>query len=175
MHEADPIQRRTFQPAESPDGRSRWAVWLASGLGIGLATPAPGTIGGLWGVLLVCAISPLRPVGAPLAISCALALMAVLICQRAARALANGSDPGAIVLDEIVALPFCDARVYPVTWIKILMAYVLFRVFDIGKPFWVRWAERLPGGWGIVADDIVAALSACVVLHVLLSLATLAT
>jgi phosphatidylglycerophosphatase A len=142
-------------------------MWLATGLGIGLVTPAPGTIGGLWGLPLAWAVGHLEPVIQQTAVV-VLVFAAVAICTLAARALGGGKDPQAIVLDEIVALPIVFLGVWqrsPAIWIA---GFLLFRLFDISKPPPCRQLERLPAGWGIVADDCVAALYACLALHALL-------
>jgi phosphatidylglycerophosphatase A len=69
------------------------------------------------------------------------------------------TDPGFVVIDEVIgqwiALLFC-----PFDWWHAIIALVLFRAFDITKPFPVRQLERLPGGWGIVFDDVAAGLYA---------------
>ena len=61
------------------------------------------------------------------------------------------------MLDEIVVLPIVFLGGPPLTWHVLLAGFLLFRLFDIWKPGLVREAEKLPGGWGIVADDVVAA------------------
>jgi phosphatidylglycerophosphatase A len=146
---------------------NRSAMWLATGLGVGLVTPAPGTIGGLWGLPLAWAVGLLVPV-LQVTVVVVLVFAAVAICTLAARALGGGKDPQAIVLDEIVALPIVYLGVWqrgPAIWIA---GFLLFRLFDISKPPPCRQFERLPAGWGIVADDCVAALYACLALHGLL-------
>ena len=98
--------------------------------------------------------------------------MGVTICRRAAQ-LFGGHDPQVIVLDEIAALPIVYlgiGRKGVAIW---LGGWVLFRIFDITKPPPVRQVERLPGGWGIMADDVVAAGYACLVLHGLVWIADL--
>jgi phosphatidylglycerophosphatase A len=95
-------------------------------------------------------------------------LASVAICSAAARALGGGKDPQSIVLDEIAALPIVFLGVEatgPPIW---LAGWLLFRAFDITKPPPIRQFERLPAGWGIMADDWVAAAGACVALHLLL-------
>jgi phosphatidylglycerophosphatase A len=149
--------------ASSPDtslGASlggRLAVWVATGLGVGLVTPAPGTVGGLWGLPLVAAIAKLPgPIAQAIAIVVMLVVAAAL-CGIAARALGAADDPGAVVLDEIVVLPIVFLGGPPLTWRLLLVGFLLFRLFDVWKPGLVREAEKLPGGAGIVADDVVAA------------------
>jgi phosphatidylglycerophosphatase A len=148
-----------------PSGGSRAAVWLATGLGIGLVTPAPGTVAGLWGVPLAAAVATLPPWGPQIIVIGLLALVAVPVCQAAANAMGATHDPGAIVLDEIVALPIAFVGVQGVSWPILIAGYLLFRLCDICKPGLARSAEKLPGGWGIVADDCVAAVMACLLLH----------
>jgi len=143
----------------------RAAVWLATGLGVGLVTPAPGTVAGLWGVGLAAAVALISPLSVQIIVILLLALVAVPICGRAARSLGASGDPGAIVLDEIVALPIVFVGVPAITWPIIIAGYLLFRICDIAKPGLARSAEKLPGGWGVVADDCVAAVLACLLLH----------
>lgn len=139
---------------------SRLAVWLATGLGVGLVTPAPGTIAGLWGLLLVPGIASMPQIVDQVAIIAVLLLLAAPICGLAARALGASGDPGAVVLDEIVVLPIVFLGVHAITWPVLLAGFLLFRLFDIWKPGLVRELEKLPGGWGIVADDAGAAVLA---------------
>ena len=148
------------------DLASRGAVWLATGLGVGLVTAAPGTIGGLWGLPLAWALGHWEPTAQKTAII-VLVFAAVAICSLAARALGGEKDPQAIVLDEIVALPIAYWGIYERSLAVWAAGFLLFRLFDITKPFPVRQAERLPAGWGIVADDCVAAIYAGVALHAL--------
>jgi phosphatidylglycerophosphatase A len=152
---------------------ARVSVWLASGLGIGLVTVAPGTIGGLWGILVAWAVGQLPQTGGQVALIVLLALLAVAISASAAKALGGGTDPQAIVLDEIVALPivylgFAD-RSAPL-WVA---GFLLFRLFDVTKPPPVRQFENLSGAWGIVCDDLAAAVYAWAALHSLVWLDTL--
>lgn len=159
MHAEDNAPR----PSGSLSGRL--AVWLATGLGLGLVTPAPGTIAGLWGLGLAAAVALVHPLSAQIIVILLLALFAVPVCGSAARALGSSGDPGAIVLDEIVALPIVYLGAPPITWSILLTGYALFRLCDITKPGLARSAEKLPGGAGIVADDCVAAVLACLLLH----------
>jgi len=149
------------------DLASRGALWLATGMGVGLVVPAPGTIGGLWGLPFAWALGFLEPSAQQTAIVLSV-FAAVAICSLAARALGGGKDPQAIVLDEIVALPIVYLGVWqrsPAIWVT---GFLLFRLFDITKPFPAPQAERLNSGWGIMADDCVAAGYACLALHALL-------
>lgn len=79
-------------------------------------------------------------------------------------------DPGEIILDEFVAIPLCFIGThtimeqYPV-WIIMLLAFCLFRFFDIVKPLGIKRLQKLEGGLGIVADDLAAAIATCVCIH----------
>lgn len=147
---------------------ARLTVWLATGLGVGLVAPAPGTVGGLWGLLLVPAIGALPQLVDQAMVVAVLLLAAVPICRIAARALGASGDPGAVVLDEIVVLPIVFLGVPSITWPVLVAGFLLFRLFDIWKPGLVRELEKLPGGWGIVADDAAAAALAWAALRGLL-------
>ncbi len=74
-------------------------------------------------------------------------------------------DPSRVVIDEFagqwVALIFL-----PVTWQWMVAAFILFRVFDVLKPFGIRRLERIPGGWGIMLDDLGAGLACAIILNV---------
>src|SRR5688572_8408172 len=109
----------SFEPDTSLGGRL--AVWLATGVGLGLVTPAPGTIAGLWGLALAAAVSLLSPIGAQLGVIVLLAVFAAAICGSAARALGSAGDPGAIVLDEIVALPIVFIGAPAMSWTILLV------------------------------------------------------
>jgi phosphatidylglycerophosphatase A len=143
----------------------RLAVWLATGLGIGLIAPAPGTVGGLWGLALAAPIAQLSPLGLQLAIIAVLLVVGVAVCTAATRALGTTGDPGAIVLDEVIALPIVYLGFGLVNWALLIAGFLMFRLFDIWKPGLARSAERLPDGWGVMADDAVAAVQGCFALH----------
>jgi phosphatidylglycerophosphatase A len=136
----------------------RLAIWIATGLGVGLVAPAPGTIAGLWGLPLVAAIA--RAPGGVYVQAVVIAVLLVLaaaLCDLAVRALGSSGDPSSVALDEIVVLPIVFLGAPLLNWQVMLAGFLLFRIFDIWKPGLVTTAERLPGGFGIVADDIVAA------------------
>ena len=160
--------RHKSYAADANSLAGRLAVWLASGLGIGFVTPAPGTIGGLWGLALVPAVDKAPNLEVQVAIVVALLLATVAICDLAARALGTADDPQPIVLDEIIVLPIVFLAGPPLTWRVLLAGFLLFRLFDVWKPGLAREAEKLPGGWGIVADDAVAAALAWGALHIVL-------
>ena len=145
----------------------RASIWIATGLGVGLVAPAPGTLGGLWGVPLAWTLAELDPFALRVVLL-ALVLGSVAVCSMAANNLGGSTDPQSIVLDEIVALPIVFLGLGRLDLATIVAGFLLFRVFDISKPWPVKLAERLPSGWGIVADDLVAAIFAWLSLRALL-------
>jgi phosphatidylglycerophosphatase A len=136
---------------------------VATGFGSGYSPFAPGTAGSLVGLLLFLPLAGLAwP--AQLAAVVSVTLVGVLAAGRVARLLGR-KDPGLVVVDEVagqwitlVALPFT-----PVT---ALAGFVLFRAMDIVKPWPARDLERLPGGLGIMADDVAAGIYAHLLLRV---------
>lgn len=129
---------------------------LASGLGTGFSPWAAGTVGSLLGLPLAWWLLG-RSRRLQLAVTLALLVAAVPLCQLASTAL-GGKDDGRIMLDEIVALPVAvlgqTAARHPAA---LAGAFVIYRAFDIAKPPPVAQAEAVPGGLGIVLDDAAAA------------------
>lgn len=78
-----------------------------------------------------------------------------------------GKDHGRVVIDEVAGM--CISLLFlPVTWKYVLAALILFRFFDIAKPLYIRKLEALPGGWGVMFDDILAGIYANLILQVIL-------
>ncbi|WP_413615338.1 phosphatidylglycerophosphatase A [Halomonas cupida] len=143
-------------------------IWLASGLGLGLSPRAPGTVGSLLAIPLAWWLLSL-PQYRRIIISLILIFAAIPLCDAASRWL-GGGDVQQIVADEIVAMPLAVILLSAATRVwSVPLGYVLFRVFDIIKPFPVGWAEGLDGGGGlgIVADDVVAAIYAAIIIAVI--------
>ena len=144
--------------------KTAWAWIVATFFGAGLGKPGPGTWGSIAAVLLWAAFAwTLHPSQQILllaligAVTLAVAL-GVPGASIAARESAS-HDPGFVVIDE-VAGQWIALLGSPADWKHALIALLLFRVFDITKPFPVRRLERLPEGWGIVCDDLGAGLYA---------------
>lgn len=133
------------------------AVLAATCGGLGFIGFAPGTFGAAAGLAIALALAPLGAVGEALAVA-GLCLAGVPICSRAAAAL-GGADPGPVVLDEASAMPLVLLALPAATRspLAVGVAFLLFRIFDIAKPFPCGRLERLPGGLGIMADDWAAA------------------
>ena len=134
------------------------AHFLALGFGSGLARKAPGTFGTLAALPLFIALM-LMPQSAQYIILAVLFLAGIPICTKAGNAL-GVSDHGSIVWDEIVAFMLV-LEFAPVSWQGWLVAFALFRLFDIWKPFPIRQCDaRLKGGFGVMFDDLLAAIYA---------------
>lgn len=137
--------------------------FLAFGFGAGLSSKAPGTMGTLVAVPLISALLHL-PLVAYLCCVVMLCVAGIYICGRSAAELGVHDHPG-IVWDEIVGFAVTMIAV-PNTWQYLLMGFLLFRFFDIVKPWPIREADhRLLGGAGIMLDDVIAGLFSCVLLH----------
>lgn len=164
------------QPATSRHSptrrRTRWAWLLATWFGVGHLRPGPGTYGSIAAVLLwYAAAHVLHPGAVALTIGTALAALAALGLGIPAATIvareAGRDDPGFVVIDE-VAGQLVALLAIPPTWQHALVSLLLFRFFDILKPPPVRQLERLPGGTGIMLDDLAAGLLALLVAHLLL-------
>jgi phosphatidylglycerophosphatase A len=138
--------------------------FIAFGFGSGLSRYAPGTMGTLFAVPFALALKSLPVLGFWLLLA-GFFLLGVQICTVSSNRLGR-HDPGGIVWDEMVAY-WLTIAFLPVSWPWWLAAFVLFRFFDILKPWPIRWVEnRFSGGLGIMLDDIVAAVYAMAILGV---------
>lgn len=142
-----------------------WSYFLAFGFGSGLSPYAPGTVGSIVAVPLfwlglVCGLTPLW-----ILIACVPAFfVGIWACNQTTHAL-QVHDYSGIVWDEIVAMWVVLACV-PATWTAWLCATILFRLFDILKPWPIRWFDRhVEGGLGIMLDDVLAAMFALAVFY----------
>jgi phosphatidylglycerophosphatase A len=141
---------------------------LATGFGSGLAPLAPGTAGTVVGIPLYLLFSSLFWPLHLLSII-ALSFLAIFVAQEA-EAIFGEKDPSRVVIDEIVGFQFTMFLVAP-TVVHILAGFLLFRIFDIVKPFPIRLSEtKLPGGYGVVGDDIIAGIYGGIVLQILIAL-----
>jgi phosphatidylglycerophosphatase A len=145
-----------------PTPADRLWLLLATGFGSGYAPVAPGTVGSAVGLVLAWPLLRL-PLAAYLGVAAAVAALGVAAAARAEARL-GGKDPQAVVIDEIAGVLVTLAGTAPDAW-TLGAGFLLFRLFDIAKPFPCRRAERLPGGLGVMADDLVAGVYACACLH----------
>jgi phosphatidylglycerophosphatase A len=142
-------------------GLSDPAILLATWFGAGLMKPAPGTWGSL--AALPFAALALYLGGAWLLLACVLAItLAGIWAAGRFNRLTGSHDSGAIVIDE-VAGQWIALLWLPFTWQSFAMAFLLFRAFDILKPWPIRWLDQnIEGGLGVMADDLLAGLYALV-------------
>jgi phosphatidylglycerophosphatase A len=140
-----------------------WRHYLAFGFGSGLARKAPGTWGTLAAVPFYCLLAFL-PTAHYVLVLLVSSVLGVWLCETVSRDL-RVHDHGGIVWDEIVGywitmlwLPFS------IHWM--LAGFVMFRLLDIWKPWPIRWCDqKVTGGFGIMLDDIIAGILACLILH----------
>ena len=131
------------------------AHFLAFGFGSGLAPRAPGTVGTLAAIPIYIPMSLYLGHTGYLAVTIILAVLGIWICGIADRALGT-SDHGAIVWDEITGF-LITMFMAPLAWWSVLAGFVLFRFFDILKPFPISWFDKnLKGGAGTMLDDVLA-------------------
>lgn len=137
--------------------------WLAVGFGSGLAPKAPGTFGTLAALPLVCLMMLLDPIW-----QASLILLGFIYgcycCERLTKQL-KVHDHGGIVWDEFIGFAItCFAL--PLSWFTVLIAFILFRLFDVIKPWPIKWFDRkVHGGFGIMLDDVLAGVMAAVLMH----------
>jgi phosphatidylglycerophosphatase A len=142
------------------------AHFLALGFGSGLAKKAPGTFGTIVGLPLFYLIAGYA-LHMQLAIITTFFIVGIYLCGVAGQSL-GVSDHGSIVWDEIVAM-LLVLTITPYQWQWWLTAFVLFRIFDIWKPFPIRQCDAaLKGGFGVMFDDLLAAIYAMLSLQGLL-------
>jgi phosphatidylglycerophosphatase A len=160
----------------------RWAWWVATGFGSGYLKPAPGTWGSLaavavWWILLhLFGFRLLGKMAAfhgvvtlPLALACGMTIVGILASDRVVRE-TGLKDPGFIVADEWAGMWIALA---PLLWhvgslspgwglLRVVSPFTLFRLFDIWKPWPCDQLQVLPGGTGVVIDDVAAGIYAAV-------------
>lgn len=137
-----------------------WPIQLATCGGIGYFPIAPGTLGAAVGLVPVVLVG--RVGISPAWQSLALGLTAAVIFAAGVGAATRSekffgrTDPGHVVIDEVVGQMVTFLAMPNAGWKLIVAGFVLFRIFDVIKPFPAGRAEHLPGGWGIMTDDVVA-------------------
>jgi phosphatidylglycerophosphatase A len=168
--------------------KPRVSLAIATAFGLGYLPKAPGTWGSLGGVVLawcvmytsVMQVAPrIYPGGelsnppalwwssfawGELQVIAIVSVIGVWAADRTAKYLRT-EDPQIVVIDEVAGqliayLGLATPKTFALNWKYLLLGFILFRVFDIWKPFPARQAESLPGGWGIMADDWIAGIYA---------------
>jgi phosphatidylglycerophosphatase A len=181
------------KPANSTRGpKPHISLLLATWFGLGYLPKAPGTWGSIGAMALALLMAwanaknhsatsaslassnfwttGLLPGSGEVAITVMVAVIGVIVAGRAAR-YAQIEDPQWVVIDEVsgqLLTYYLFFWLLPLNWKSWLLGFILFRAFDIWKPFPARQLEHLPGGWGIMADDWMAGIYAALVLRVAL-------
>jgi phosphatidylglycerophosphatase A len=142
-------------------------LFLGSGTGLGYIPWASGTFGNLWGLFIAYWVQG-QSFRFQILFLMGAILVAVLIAGQMEKILSR-KDPSQVVVDEIVG--YLTALVgLPFSWRLAIIAFFLFRAMDIYKPFPIRTIDRnLPGGWGIVLDDVLAGVYCQIILRILVS------
>lgn len=132
-------------------------------LGTGYFPKAPGTAGSFAGLIVFWFF----PAHFELQISLLIILFSIGVWSATYVELQEGADPGKVVIDEVVGQGIAILFIPKTIWLY-LLAFISFRTFDILKPFPIKHIERLPAGWGIMSDDVMAGIYANIMLQVIL-------
>ena len=142
---------------------------IATGFYSGYLPKAPGTWGSLVGVLLVFLLHALS-LQIYLSVIAGLFIVGSFVAGEAEKILDN-RDPGVVVIDEIVGI-LITMIAAPVTPLTMALGFILFRVFDIAKPFPVNFFDQhFHGGLGIMLDDVVAGIYSLIIMQLIFLLA----
>jgi phosphatidylglycerophosphatase A len=157
--------------------RDTFYLWIAQGFGVGRIPIMPGTFGSLVGLLWFALLLKTGNIWFYLLGTAFGFGLSVWLCEKGEKLLGQ-TDPGSVVLDEITAIPVCFLTLIVAAlfkggpmpspeffftgqgWWITGVVFVLFRVFDILKPWPVRGSQKLPGGWGVTVDDFLAGIYA---------------
>ncbi len=161
------------QMALFPMNHQRLHIIIASALGIGYIPKGSGTFGAILACLGVIGLNALFPTNALgyQAVLVGLTIIFLFIGRKASEVTEQiwGEDSSKIVIDEVVGqwLSLC---LIPFSWTNLVLGLVLFRIYDIFKPFNIRSFEKYENGWGVMLDDVAAGIWANLTLQVLLLL-----
>jgi phosphatidylglycerophosphatase A len=136
---------------------------IATGLGCGYIPKIPGTVGSLFAVIFYW----YYPVESHLLIMISFLLFIAGLPAATLVERFEGKDSGKIVIDEITGQILTFVFI-PFSGINLIFGFVLFRIFDIIKPFPINISQKLPNGWGIMIDDVLAAIYANITLRLIL-------
>jgi len=150
--------------------RERFILWVARGFGAGLIPGSPGTFGSVIGFAWFALLLGLGSLWTFLLVT-SVGLAAGVWVSAEAERLLGAKDPGSVVIDEYTAYPLCylvalivsPAALSPEfiwsanAWPLHVTVFAAFRLFDIAKPWPIHKLQHLPGGWGVMMDDVAAA------------------
>ncbi|MBP8849749.1 MAG: phosphatidylglycerophosphatase A [Breznakibacter sp.] len=138
---------------------------IATAFGLGYSPIAPGTMGAIGGIAVyLLIINSLSQVNMILGLLIILFLCLGIIASNKLES-EWGKDPSKIVIDEVVGV-WIALLFIPSEWQYTLGAFLLFRFFDIVKPLYIKRAEKLKGGWGVMFDDVLAGVYANIVIQI---------
>ncbi len=138
---------------------------IATAFGLGYSPIAPGTMGAIGGIAVyLLIINSLSQVNMILGLLIILFLCLGIIASNKLES-EWGKDPSKIVIDEVVGV-WIALLFIPSEWQYTLGAFLLFRFFDIVKPLYIKRAEKLKGGWGVMFDDVLAGIYANIVIQI---------
>lgn len=141
--------------------------FLASGFGSGMSPVAPGTMGTLMALPFWFLFATYLPLWAYILIILVSAIFGIVICQKASDEL-GVHDHGGIVWDEFVGL-WITLLFAPVSWTSAILGFLIFRFFDVLKPWPIKVADqKVSGGFGIMIDDIIAGIFSLIALQIIL-------
>lgn len=139
---------------------------LALGLGSGLAPIAPGTFGSI-AAIPFCLALIYSPLWVHLLTIVIVFIIGVKVCSICEHDM-NEHDNSSLVIDEFVGM-FISCLGFPQHWQSIILAFLLFRIFDVLKPFPISYLDKkVKGGFGVMIDDVLAGIFALIVGHVIL-------
>lgn len=137
-------------------------LFLAFGFGSGLAKKMPGTMGTV-AAIPVYLVFIQAPIWLYSVLTVLVMIAGIWICEGAAKQLGE-HDFGGIVWDEIAGL-LITMWLVPFSWLAVLYGFILFRIFDILKPWPIKWIDqKIEGGLGIMLDDVLAGVMAAIIL-----------
>ena len=143
---------------------------IATGLGVGHFPYGPGTMGALLAIIIWFPITLVTHYTTWLPITSLLILLFTFLGAWSSTIAERywGEDPSRVVIDEVVGQWITLLAVPAIySWWHILAAFILFRFFDIVKPFGVRKMEQFKGGWGIMADDVLAGCYGAIIVYLI--------
>lgn len=158
---------------------SRFIISIATLGPVGRVPKAPGTAGTAAGLIWFTLFFYHASFPGYLLLGGLSIWFAVIFCGEAEVRMGK-VDPSEVVLDELVAVPFCFVGLQPYLWedgsrpwAVLLTGFLLFRLFDIAKPFGIKRLQNLHGGAGVVMDDLAAAVATCFCLHLIAHFTTI--
>ena len=144
---------------------SRLQYLLATGFYFGYSPIAPGTAGSLLALVIFWFLIPLLSISLYLLLITLVFAVGVWVSSYVEAE--KGEDPSIVVIDEIVGMMIALIAC-PISIKEFITAFLAFRIFDVKKPFPVNHAERLPSGWGIMLDDVLAGFYVFLLIQILI-------